>query len=206
MGALMGAMLHRSSGALLGNRSPRCLFIPWTATTRRLVCLDQRTRDGPGLSSGPLVTHHPAMKFRSVLAILLAAVAVLLVACGSSDAGPATTADTGVTPGNEAGPDGDVVDANLPPIDPGTDVGSLTDAQRGELCDWTNSALGGYDLVTDCGGGNTVRNDTDQAACVAHLTYRCPVTVGQFETCVLAEAPSRGCVFPFDQCHPLVCQ
>ena len=66
---------------------------------------------------------------------------------------------------------------------------------------------GGSGLTVPCGGGNSVLTDENQDKCAASgFVTRCPITVGQYEGCVLAQAPSRGCVFPFEQCHYLVCQ
>ena len=84
---------------------------------------------------------------------------------------------------------------------------NLSDAQRRQLCDWKNATLGGYNLTTDCGGGNKAQTDVNQDACVmSGLVTRCAVTVRQFETCIVAQAPSHGCVLPFEQCKPLFCQ
>jgi hypothetical protein len=106
----------------------------------------------------------------------------------------------------DSGGDGPL-DAALPPIDPDLLITSLTDAQRREFCDWKNALFGGYGLTVPCGGGNSVLTDENQDKCAASgFVTRCPITVGQYEGCVLAQAPSRGCVFPFEQCHYLVCQ
>ena len=138
--------------------------------------------------------------------------------CGDDDPGPAggtehdaavdTTADA-PAPTTDAQGDsgGGRADVELPPIDPSVDMMNLTDAQRRQLCDWKNAQLGGYGLTTDCGGGNKAQMDENQEKCLTSgLVTRCPVTVRQFETCVLAQAPSHGCVFPFEQCRVLVCQ
>jgi hypothetical protein len=66
--------------------------------------------------------------------------------------------------------------------------------------------LGGYGLMTDCGNSVSVANPKDQAECVSSkLQYNCTVTVGQFETCMLAMVPSHGCVYPNAECRPLGC-
>jgi hypothetical protein len=117
---------------------------------------------------------------------------------GSSDA--ASAGDAVTLPG----------DAGLPPIDPSVDTSTLTNAQLGELCDWTMAELGGYGTVIMCGGNggaSSVQNPANQAMCVAtSFTFRCPVTVGHYETCILAQVPSQGCDFPTTPCAPLVCQ
>jgi hypothetical protein len=115
---------------------------------------------------------------------------------------------------SDAGGSGDAAalpsDASLPPLDPSVDTSTLTNAQLGELCDWTVAELGGYGKVTMCGsngGASSVKNPSDQAMCIATaFMFRCPVTVGHYETCILAQVPSQGCYFPTTPCAPLVCQ
>jgi hypothetical protein len=157
--------------------------------------------------------------------VWIAWIASILLACGSSDtgtpmpsgsagassstgSGSTTTGSTG-SGGGAAGeggttpPDGS---PGLPAIDPATPLDSLTNAQRAMLCDWMNAALGGYGAMIDC-GISMRQNYLDQASCVATaFMYRCPVTVGQYETCISAQEPDHACSFPFDQCHPLTCQ
>jgi hypothetical protein len=96
-------------------------------------------------------------------------------------------------------------DASLPPIDPGLEAQQLTLAQEKELCDWSNAELGGYGASTDCGGtGVTLTNFAHQAACLAmQFTSSCQMTVGQFEACILYQAPSHGCSIDFNLCRPV---
>jgi hypothetical protein len=110
--------------------------------------------------------------------------------------------DIGVLPG-EAGPG----DGSLPAIDPNTSLASLTPADQARLCDWMNITVGGgYGVVTNCGGGNTVQNSASQTQCImVALQFRCTVTVGQLENCVRAQAPSHGCVRGQPECKPLLC-
>jgi hypothetical protein len=133
-------------------------------------------------------------------------------ATGTGTMGP--EAGSGAKGDGDAAGAGDVVtlpsDAGLPPIDPSVDTSTLTNAQLGELCDWTMAELGGYGKVTTCGGNggaSSVQNPADQAMCIATaFMFRCPVTVGHYETCILAQVPSQGCDFPTTPCAPLVCQ
>jgi hypothetical protein len=143
------------------------------------------------------------MRQKPELASVLA-IAIFAVACGSSHSEVSTQAEGGAA--------GDASDAALadvssePSIDPTTDTSALTPAQAGALCDWMSQELGGYGTTTDCGGGQTVSNAPDQATCVAtQLTFRCSVTVGQLETCVVAEVPNKGCILVQPQCTPLLC-
>jgi len=166
--------------------------------------------------------HGAFMRIR-VRAVSLVSLAIAAFGCGSSDQWPGSQAGSGGggsvgeggnggtgTGGGSGGVDGGndgSRDPNLPPIDPNLLVSDLTDVQRAQLCDWASSQFGGYGVVTTCPDGRTISGDKDQATCVAQgFKYRCPVTVGEVETCTLAEVPSKGCDFPFDQCHALVCQ
>jgi hypothetical protein len=102
---------------------------------------------------------------------------------------------------------GGQTDAGQPNIDPNLDTYTLTNAQLGELCDWTNAQLGGYGKVTPCdsdGGTHgpiSVQNSANQAMCVATtFMFRCRLTVGQYEDCILAQVPSGGCSYPQPAC------
>lgn len=155
-----------------------------------------------------------------------------LVACGSSptnqtgDGGPTSTQEGGGMAGDDAGGGGSSEaggqdaggmaegatssgDAGLPPLDPNVDTSTLSTSQLGELCDWAMSKLGGYGTTNTCsstgGGPRSVQNPSDQAMCIStSLVFSCPVTVGQYESCILAQVPSGGCAFP-PACSPLVC-
>jgi hypothetical protein len=87
------------------------------------------------------------------------------------------------------------------------DVRTLSDADKGLLCDWANETLGGYGLATECAPGISVSNNPNQAACVAtRFNYQCKVTVQEVRDCTLAQAPNHGCSREFDTCHQLYCQ
>jgi hypothetical protein len=137
--------------------------------------------------------------------------AVLCFSNGCGDDGPGpeggTERDAAVDhAGTDAG-GGNPSDAALPPLDPDALMTSLTEAQLRLFCDWKNATLGGYALTFNCGAGSTVSTDDNQEKCLAFgLVTRCPITVRQYENCILAMAPSHSCVFPNDQCHYLVCQ
>jgi hypothetical protein len=105
------------------------------------------------------------------------------------------------------GPDGSVLDAFPLPIDPSTLLSALTPAQGAVACDWMSAELGGYDTTAVCSEGSTVSTASDQAMCAAtRLSYRCATaTLGDLETCVLAQVPTVGCDFP-PPCLPLLCQ
>ena len=112
-----------------------------------------------------------------------------------------STAATGSSSGSTGGGD-----AGLPAIDPSRNVGDLTNAEKGVLCDWMTELYGGYGTTTVCAGMGEVVNSADQASCIATaLQFRCAVTVAAFETCVLARAPSLACDMPYEPCRPLSC-
>jgi hypothetical protein len=143
---------------------------------------------------------------------------LLLCACGSSSDSFVT--DGGGSNGEAAvegeaaaveaspedGPDAlNSSDAGFPPIDRNTEISTLDNAQLGELCDWSVTQFGGYGAMASC--TNSMRSQpANQAVCIAQeFMYRCAVTVGQFEDCVLAQAPSKGCVVGQSQCSFQYC-
>jgi hypothetical protein len=85
-------------------------------------------------------------------------------------------------------------------------MATLDKAQLGDICDWMYSLLGGYGQVVHCPASAMMTNPADQAECVAEHSYSaagCPLTLGQFETCIEAEAPTKGCDTPDPQCTPV---
>jgi hypothetical protein len=148
------------------------------------------------------------MRIESVTSLLAAAVAL---ACSSTSSNPVDGgADSGGALGDagaetyvaDVGPD----DSAVPAIDPNAPMTTLTSAQIGELCDWEVMVLGvTYGEVIPCGPVTDTFPAT-RAACVANYTFSsagCTVTVGQFEACIMQEAPSHGCNQGFAQCQPL---
>ena len=66
-------------------------------------------------------------------------------------------------------------------------LNNLTDAEKGQLCDWMASKLGGYGVT--CNPDWAFMTYPDQASCVADgssptNTPNCQATVGQAEACV----------------------
>lgn len=54
----------------------------------------------------------------------------------------------------------------------------------------------------------TMTNEANRAACIADHSYSsagCDLTVGQFETCLEAEAPTKACDTPEPPCTPVFC-
>jgi hypothetical protein len=129
---------------------------------------------------------------------------------GGTDVGVSMPDDTRGGPAGEGGEhDGasnveDVVaDTGLFGIDPQTDVQTVSDVQKGQLCDWMNEKLGGYGQSYVCGGG-VLHNDDNQAACVrAVFTGACVLPLEKLVACVEALAPTHGCDRHYDLCRPL---
>jgi hypothetical protein len=125
----------------------------------------------------------------------------LTLAMGCSSSAPAGAADAQAS--DSAAPDAasglDAV-ADFPPLDSGTLVSTLSNAQLGELCDWLNFELGIYDASVMC--RNFTIPPSTRAECIAAISYNsfCSLTVGQFEACGLAEVPSQGCDTPGSAC------
>jgi len=95
------------------------------------------------------------------------------------------------------------VDDGLFGITPQTDIQTVSDSQKAQLCDWMNEQLGGYGMSYTCGGA-TVYNNTDQAQCVKNVfTGVCVLALEKFVACVLALAPTHGCNTQYDLCYPL---
>lgn len=125
-------------------------------------------------------------------------------ATGETSSAEAQGNDASGSTGDASAPDGDASSLGL---DPDTNLLDLTNEQKAKLCDWVNAQLGGYGTVTECPGGNTVKNLDDRAQCIAvGLHYACTtITVREVETCVSAQAPSHGCVTPEAECRALYC-
>src|SRR4029079_1426833 len=95
------------------------------------------------------------------LIVAMFAAGVLAVGCGGSSGGGGGTGASGVPSGKR--------------------LDSLTDAEKGLLCDWTNAKLGGYGMSVDCGGGLSLDAEASQADCIADAPTSCAATVGQAE-------------------------
>jgi hypothetical protein len=77
-------------------------------------------------------------------------------------------------------------------LDPQARLEQLTADQFKRLCDWEAAAWGGYGASVGCDGScGAAHGPVDQASCVsellqANVTYPdCPLTVDQFEKCVI---------------------
>ena len=86
-------------------------------------------------------------------------------------------------------------------------IGSLSDPELGELCDWTASQFGGYGVRGECGAGLTsTQNNRDECIRTTRdLTNRpsCRATVGQYEGCVVAADGDVCAIFSEARCLPL---
>jgi hypothetical protein len=118
----------------------------------------------------------------------LASVTLGLAACGSGGGlpDPSGGADGGTssTAGPEAGTSTLPSSSGLPPSEK---LVNLTDAQRGQLCDWVVTKFSDYGTRVDC--TSDLFTYPDQASCVADSpsstsTPDCGATVAQMETCI----------------------
>ena len=85
---------------------------------------------------------------------------------------------------------------------------SLTDAEKGQMCDWAVAKFGGYGTRPGC--TSPLFSYADKAACVADLpspttTPSCQATVAQMEACVdsLPACPTLTDVANSSQCATL---
>jgi hypothetical protein len=176
-------------------------------------------------------SHWSLEHFHTVSKIVSCVAVSILLGCGADgdgsnphEAGGQPFDDSGVGPGDSAGPNehssdvmheaasnldasaptSDVtIDGGLFGIDPRSDIQTVSDIQKGQLCDWMNEQLGGYGKSYTCGGA-TIYNNTDQAQCVKNVfTGACVLPLEKFVTCVLALAPTHGCNTQYDICYPL---
>jgi hypothetical protein len=93
------------------------------------------------------------------------------------------------------GPDGGSTPSATSGVAGNKTLGTLTDADKKAICDWTASLYGGYGKTIACGnvGGFelTIYAPESQAECLAEgaqMPKTCQVTVAQSETCVKAMA------------------
>jgi hypothetical protein len=122
-------------------------------------------------------------------------------AAGTGSASGGSAGSTGgVSSGGSAGGGGSGGKGGVPgapPVDPTKDVGELTDAEKGALCDWSVQILGGYGHETDCGNNIFVRTHASQAVCLLiEFPADCGLTVLEWELCADARVETNGCDFP----------
>jgi hypothetical protein len=137
----------------------------------------------------------------------------ILLGCSTNDSGttgPAAVATSGgMNTDGSAGAGGSgggggssgsdaATDASMPvPIDPNRKLADLTRTERGDLCDWWQNMLGGYNMMFTCTGGSSVATAKDQEECAGSpWPSTCTATVAELELCVRTQAPSHGCNRP----------
>jgi hypothetical protein len=118
--------------------------------------------------------------------VLAALFATALASCGSNNSKPATDAAASDAASPESVPAG--LPASTPLI-------TLTDLQKGQLCDWMVAKFGGYGTPVKCSSADApIISYPDQASCVSDApsptnTPSCQATVGQMETCLNSISP-----------------
>ncbi len=149
------------------------------------------------------------MKHTWLFTLAVVSISGIQLACGSSDDGAGGAAGASGSAGNaqgSAGKSGGTSNDGFPAVALDADIRTMTESDKGLLCDWINATLGGYGVATPCGNGS-VSNDRDQAQCLAtRFRYQCKVTPAQVRACTLDEAPDHACTIDFPSCSPLVCQ
>lgn len=74
-------------------------------------------------------------------------------------------------------------------------IGSLTDADKKQICDWTASLYGGYGQTITCSAISSITGPESQAACLAvaaTIESTCSATVTQAESCTKIMATCNG--------------
>jgi hypothetical protein len=109
---------------------------------------------------GPARRLRAGHRQRQGLAATLALAAALALGCGG---------------GGGKGSESDNPDAPL---------SALTEAERGDLCDFMAGLYGGYGKAFVCQGQTVDQGPANRAACLQEVaTWNCAATVGQFESC-----------------------
>jgi hypothetical protein len=85
----------------------------------------------------------------------------------------------------------------------------LTDAEKGQMCDWIVTKAGGYGHMAFCDGGIPLFYYPDQASCVddsasATTTPKCAATVKQMEDCANQTAPCLDAARAAPACAPVL--
>lgn len=68
-------------------------------------------------------------------------------------------------------------------VDGSKSIASLGDTEKGELCDWINNMLGGYNQAIICNGQTVDSSESSQAECVQSFPT-CSVMVSQYQSCI----------------------
>lgn len=68
-------------------------------------------------------------------------------------------------------------------VDGSKSIASLSDTEKGELCDWIDNMLGGYGKPIVCNGQTVDTTDSSQAECVQSFPT-CSVMVSQYQSCI----------------------
>ncbi|HMA91525.1 MAG TPA: hypothetical protein VKP30_02520 [Polyangiaceae bacterium] len=93
-------------------------------------------------------------------------------------------------------------------IDPARMLNALTAPEKGELCDWQASQIGGYGSSPTCKDGSPVTVAKSQNACIQAMptSASCDATVQDLIDCIyrVATEPCQSTLFMSDECDPLV--
>jgi hypothetical protein len=106
--------------------------------------------------------------------------------CGSSDRPPGGAVGSAGTSG-AAGSGGTMSSGSG--VDGTKMIPTLTDAEKGQVCDWMASLVGGYGMSNTCGMGSFTP-PMSKSDCVMFFSS-CNVKVSDFEGCTKAEADAE---------------
>jgi hypothetical protein len=116
-------------------------------------------------------------------ALMVTVVFGAMLGCGGSGGGGSagaggSAAGAGGTGGSASLSSGSGVDGTIL-------VSALTSAEKGKICDWFASLVGGYGMSNTCGMGSFVPPDT-QANCINQFSI-CDAKVSDYEACSKSE-------------------
>jgi len=106
-----------------------------------------------------------------------------MVGCGGGNKNTGYIPGAGGTAGGAAGSGGTVSDSG---VDGTKVVSALTMDEKGKICDWFASLVGGYGMTNTCGMGSFYPPDTKDN-CVSQFAS-CAATVSDLEGCTKAQA------------------
>lgn len=95
--------------------------------------------------------------------------------------------------------------ANASGVPQASVIGGLSDAAKGQLCDFAAGLWGGYGCTVPCDGGLALTFSKDVATCKSRFKPTCTATVADYEACMKLDAADRcaGRVFADPACAPL---
>jgi hypothetical protein len=120
-----------------------------------------------------------------IATVTAAAIVALATACSSGGNGNDGGGGTGGGGGGTAGTSGGGSGGGAPlGLDRNKSISTVTEDEKGLLCDWYAPMAGGYGAPRTCTMG-FISAPPDKASCIASFPS-CAVTIGQFQDCLAA--------------------